>query len=166
VVNASAVAPNGVVWLDPIKEPLLKNETFVTVPPPLSDALADMDTFAGVAKTALFAGLVIDTVGNARTVTLTTTDVAETPAAVATAVSAYGPAAKLLAVIPKGDVWLEPNSKPLPKNETFVTVPLLTEALAEMVTSAGAAKVAPLEGLVMETVGVGGVTTAEGVERV
>ena len=43
------------------------------------------------------------------------------------------------------------------KKETLVTVPELTAASAEIGTSAGAVKVAPLAGLVMLTVGEGGV---------
>ena len=52
---------------------------------------------------------------------------------------------------------------PLVKNCTLVTVPLLTAAVAAMLTLAGAAKTAPLAGLVMVMVGVG--ATAAGVER-
>jgi hypothetical protein len=50
------------------------------------------------------------------------------------------------------------------KNCTFVTLPLLTVALAPILTLAGAAKTAPVTGLVMLIVG-GGPTVA-GVDRV
>lgn len=43
------------------------------------------------------------------------------------------------------------------KKETLVTVPELTEALAEIATSAGTVNVAPFVGLVILTVGEGGV---------
>ena len=69
----------------------------------------------------------------------------------------------------KGAVWAEPNKLVtllvVAKKATLVTVPLLTEALAVMGTLAGAVKVAPPLGLVMLTVGAGGLmvmfTTAE-----
>ena len=66
----------------------------------------------------------------------------------------------------KGVVWADPNKLAPAKNETLVTVPLLTEALALMGTLAGAVKVAPLAGLVMLTVGVGGGGGPAEVERV
>ena len=46
-------------------------------------------------------------------------------------------------------------SAPFPKNATFVTEPLLTDADAPSLTFAGAAKTAPATGFVSVTVGVG-----------
>ncbi len=42
------------------------------------------------------------------------------------------------------------------KNSTLVTLPLLTLAVASIFTLAGAVKIAPLGGLVIDTIGVGG----------
>ena len=97
------------------------------------------------------------------TVIWTTAEVPVIPEAVATAVRVYAPAARLLAVILKGLVWADPKRVVWLKNETFVTVPLPTVALAEMVTLAGAAKMAFAEGLVRVTVGP---PDTGGVERV
>lgn len=99
------------------------------------------------------------------TLMFTTEEVAETPAAVATAMSPFEPALRLSAVMLKGGDWLEPTGELLSKKDTFVTVPLLTLALAEILTFAGAAKTAFGAGLVMLTVGVGG-GAAAGVVRV
>ena len=54
-----------------------------------------------------------------------------------------------------GAVVREASETPLVKKCTLVTVPLLTVAVAPMLTLAGAAKDAPLSGLVMLTEGVG-----------
>jgi hypothetical protein len=64
----------------------------------------------------------------------------------------------------KGAAPTEPSNAVPSKKETLVTVPELTVASAEIATSAGAVKIAPFAGLVMLTVGDGGVTVAA-VER-
>ena len=64
----------------------------------------------------------------------------------------------------KGAALTEPSNVVPSKKETLVTVPELTLASAEIATSAGAIKTAPFAGLVILTVGEGGVTAA--VERV
>src|SRR5215831_9930664 len=109
-------------------------------------------------------GAVSETAVGATTVTWTTAEVPEIPPAVATALMAYVPAPRALAVKLKGAVWTDPHKVLLAKKETLVTVvPPLIVALAETVTSAGATKTAPLVGLTIVTVGA--VATA-GVERV
>ena len=60
----------------------------------------------------------------------------------------------------------EPNEFAPAKNSTLVTEPELTAALAVIDTFAGAANTAPLVGVVMFTVGVGGGATLAGVVRV
>src|SRR5258708_292591 len=127
---------NGATVTAPCEAPLAKNSTLVTVPP-LTEASAPRLTFAGAAKTAPLAGLVM------------VTDGGETGE---------------LTVMLKGAARTDPADMPLVKNCTFATVPLLTAASTLMVTFAGATKTAPLTGLVMLMVGVGGVTG--GVERV
>ena len=94
----------------------------------------------------------------------TTAEVAETPAAVATAVSAYEFAVKLPVVILNGALVTDPKKVALPKNDTLVTVPLLTVALAPRWILAGAENTALLAGFVMLTEGGGAASGA--VERV
>src|SRR5882724_9783270 len=98
------------------------------------------------------------------TLILTTDDVVEIPPAVATDLSATGPALKLLAVMLNGALWREPIKELFAKNATLVTVPPPTVAPAAIATFAGTAKVAPLAGLVTVTTGEG--ETTAGVERV
>ena len=84
VNGAVRTAPNELVTL----LVLAKKATLVTVPP-LTVALAVMGTLAGAMKVAPPLGLVMLTVGadaGGLTVMLTTAEVAEIPAAVATAV--------------------------------------------------------------------------------
>jgi hypothetical protein len=68
-------------------------------------------------------------------------------------------------VIVNGAACFEPIKVESRKNRTLVTEPVLTVALAAILTFAGSEKIAPLIGFVMLTDGVGGVTAA-GVERV
>src|SRR5580658_1112653 len=98
------------------------------------------------------------------TVILITEEVAETPPAVATAVKAYGLAARLPVVMPNGATAAVPKELPLAKKDTLVTEPLGTVAVASIFTFAGAAKTAPSAGLVIVTIGKG--PTAAGVDRV
>jgi hypothetical protein len=149
--------PRGVV--------LLKNVTFVTVPPPVMVVSAAILKLAGAVKTAPLCGLVIFTESDvdATTLMFTTAEVREIPPAVATALSEYCPAARLFNVRLKGDEVSEPKGEVPSKKETLVTEPPLEVASATMVTSAGAVKTAPFVGLVMLTLG--GVAAA-GVERV
>src|SRR5579862_3220439 len=100
------------------------------------------------------------TAPGATTVTFTAVEVAEIPAAVATAVNAYDPAGRLLAVTVNGEFVLEPRELVPTKNATLVTVPLLTVALAVTLKVAGAVNTELLVGVVMFTVGVGGAAGA------
>src|SRR5579859_332710 len=95
------------------------------------------------------------------TVMFTTLDVEEMPPAVATAVMAYPPAARLDDVTLNGALVAEPVRLPLVKNCTLVTVPPEIEALAASRTLAGAANTLPFAGFVIVTLGAG----FPGVER-
>jgi hypothetical protein len=80
---------NGPATLSPSFVPLRKYSTFVTLPPG-SAAFTVTVKFVGASNVALFAGLVMDTVGGVFatpvTVTFATADVADNPASsVATA---------------------------------------------------------------------------------
>ena len=98
------------------------------------------------------------TVTGVTTEIVTTADVAEIPAAVATAVSEYEPAVANAEVRANGAATTDPKSNLFAKNWTFVTVPLPTEALARIFMVAGAANTAPVKGLVRVTEGGGGAT--------
>ena len=88
------------------------------------------------------------------TETLTTDEVARSPlASLATALRAYALAARLLTLRLKGAVRVLPNEVDPLKNWTLVTELLLLEAVALRVPVQGAAKVEPLAGLVMLTLG-------------
>jgi hypothetical protein len=84
---------------------------------------------------------------------LTTEEVADRPAAVATAFKEYDPGFGRLPVTVNGVVVACPSTVVPEKYDTFVTVPPLTEAEAFRLTLAGAAKTAPLVGELMLTVG-------------
>ena len=98
-------------------------------------------------------GLDTETATGVTTEIFTTEEVPERPPAVATALSAYEPAERPLVVKLKGALCTDPARVEFTKKDTFVTVPLLTVALAEIFTLAGLANTALLTGLVMVTVG-------------
>ncbi len=105
-----------------------------------------------------------ETETGATTEIFTTADVAETPEAVAIAVSAYDPADKFDATTLNGDALTLAKITPLVRKATFVIVPLETVAAAEILTLAGAEKTVLVGGFVIVIEGPG--ATAAGVERV
>jgi len=92
----------------------------------------------------------------ATTLICTSGDVAETPLAVATAVNVYDPGSEIFPVTRNGLLVALPRDAPLAKYSTLLMLPELTLALAVRSNPAGAEKLAPSEGLMMLTVGVGG----------
>ena len=84
------------------------------------------------------------------TVILTGGEVVETPPAVATALMAYAPAARLLAVKLKGGDKTDPKGVVLLRKVTLVTVPPLMLAVAPSSTFAGTEKTGVFGGLVRE----------------
>jgi hypothetical protein len=146
------VRVNGGVVTEPKDEVPLKKLTLVTVPP-VAVASAAMLTSAGAVKTAPSGGLVIvtETEVGATTLMSTTDEVAETPEAVATAVSEYESAGKLLSVRLNGGVETAPKGEVPLKKVTLVTVPPVAVASAAMLISAGAVKTVPSSGLVILT---------------
>src|ERR1051325_5601303 len=87
------------------------------------------------------------------TLIVTGADVADIPLAVATAVNWYEPAAMMFPVTLNGDTVALPSDVVPAKYSTWVTVPPLTLASALRAKLTGAAKTAPLVGVVRVTAG-------------
>jgi hypothetical protein len=137
----------------PIKVVPLKYST-LAIPSSASAALTASKKTAGAVQTAPLAGLVNAMVGIAFEMTVTGVEVVVTPRlSVAFAVILYVPAATPTQLYVYGDeVIVESNVAPL-KNSTLAIVPSLSTAAAIRFMVAGAEKIAPELGAVMDTVG-------------